>query len=315
MSPVLQRRHHHQRPSPALPCSHLYRPRLAALVPAVTTSRRSPSPAPTVLDRPSQYSFPPSSVGETGRVGAPGRREVGHGNLAGARACGRCPVGAGAAGPCCAVARGPGAGPSARRGPPTGNPESRPQARPSAWPTCPRSATPAERALLPVVPSEASFPYTIRVESTITESNGSSSMASVCGGCLSMLDAGAPAARLAPRLPPCGGLLRRLLRCCGRASCCAVGQLQSAAGLGVAWLGWAGLGTTAGPGCPGHASSCRCTLLHAAASWCKSACARARGGAHSLAGRDAAAPHGAGRACATRMQVGPEQPLGGRGFS
>lgn len=77
-----------------------------------------------------QYFFPPSSVGETGRIGAPGRREVGHGNL-------------------------------------------------------------AERALAPVVPPEGEFPYTIRVESTITESNGSSSMASVCGGCLSMLDAGA----------------------------------------------------------------------------------------------------------------------------
>lgn len=76
-----------------------------------------------------QYFFPPSSVGETGRIGAPGRREIGHGNL-------------------------------------------------------------AERALVPVVPSESDFPYTIRVESTITESNGSSSMASVCGGCLSMMDAG-----------------------------------------------------------------------------------------------------------------------------
>jgi polyribonucleotide nucleotidyltransferase len=90
-----------------------------------------------------QYFFPPSSVGETGRVGGPGRREVGHGNL-------------------------------------------------------------AERALAPVVPPEAEFPYTVRVESTITESNGSSSMASVCGGCLAMLDAGAPPARLR---------LRRLLRC------------------------------------------------------------------------------------------------------
>jgi polyribonucleotide nucleotidyltransferase len=48
----------------------------------------------------------------------------------------------------------------------------------------------AERALAPVVPDEAAFPYTVRVESTITESNGSSSMASVCGGCLAMLDAG-----------------------------------------------------------------------------------------------------------------------------
>lgn len=55
----------------------------------------------------------------------------------------------------------------------------------------PSPCPPAERALLPVVPPELEFPYTIRVESTITESNGSSSMASVCGGCLSMLDAGA----------------------------------------------------------------------------------------------------------------------------
>lgn len=78
-----------------------------------------------------QYTFPPSSVGETGRVGAPGRREVGHGNL-------------------------------------------------------------AERALLPILPTEEEFPYTIRVESLVTESHGSSSMASVCGGCLALMDAGVP---------------------------------------------------------------------------------------------------------------------------
>ena len=78
-----------------------------------------------------QYTFPPSCVGETGRVGAPGRREVGHGNL-------------------------------------------------------------AERALIPALPSEDEFPYTIRVESLVTESNGSSSMASVCGGCLALMDAGVP---------------------------------------------------------------------------------------------------------------------------
>ena len=78
-----------------------------------------------------QYTFPPSSVGETGRVGAPGRREVGHGNL-------------------------------------------------------------AERALAPVIPSEDEFPYSIRVESLVTESHGSSSMASVCGGCLALMDAGVP---------------------------------------------------------------------------------------------------------------------------
>lgn len=78
-----------------------------------------------------QYFFPPSSVGETGRVGAPGRRELGHGEL-------------------------------------------------------------AERALLPVIPEQDDFPYTMRVESTITESNGSSSMASVCGGNLALRDAGVP---------------------------------------------------------------------------------------------------------------------------
>lgn len=78
-----------------------------------------------------QYSFPPSCVGEVGRMGAPSRREVGHGML-------------------------------------------------------------AERALEPILPSEVDFPYTVRVESTITESNGSSSMASVCGGCLALQDAGVP---------------------------------------------------------------------------------------------------------------------------
>lgn len=78
-----------------------------------------------------QYNFPPFSVGEVGRVGAPGRREVGHGKL-------------------------------------------------------------AERALEATLPSQEAFPYTIRLESNITESNGSSSMASVCGGCLAMMDAGVP---------------------------------------------------------------------------------------------------------------------------
>lgn len=78
-----------------------------------------------------QYSFPPFSVGEVGRVGPPARREVGHGML-------------------------------------------------------------AERALAAAVPSQDLFPYVIRLESNITESNGSSSMASVCGGCLSLMDAGVP---------------------------------------------------------------------------------------------------------------------------
>ncbi|WCJ43558.1 polyribonucleotide nucleotidyltransferase putative [Euphorbia peplus] len=78
-----------------------------------------------------QYTFPPSCVGEVGRIGAPSRREIGHGML-------------------------------------------------------------AERALQPILPSEDDFPYIIRVESTITESNGSSSMASVCGGCLALQDSGVP---------------------------------------------------------------------------------------------------------------------------
>jgi polyribonucleotide nucleotidyltransferase len=77
------------------------------------------------------YNFPPYSVGEAGRVGPPGRREIGHGKL--------------------------------------------------AW-----------RALQAVLPPATDFPYTIRLVSEITESNGSSSMASVCGGSLSMMDAGVP---------------------------------------------------------------------------------------------------------------------------
>ncbi len=77
------------------------------------------------------YNFPPFSVGETGRMGAPGRREVGHGKL--------------------------------------------------AW-----------RALRPMLPSAEEFPYTLRLVSEITESNGSSSMASVCGSSLALMDAGVP---------------------------------------------------------------------------------------------------------------------------
>ncbi|MGM0440729.1 MAG: polyribonucleotide nucleotidyltransferase [Chlamydiota bacterium] len=81
-----------------------------------------------------QYFFPPFSVGEVGRSGPPGRREIGHGKL-------------------------------------------------------------AERALKEIIPEYDKFPYTIRLESNITESNGSSSMASVCGGCLAMMDAGIPIER------------------------------------------------------------------------------------------------------------------------
>jgi len=77
------------------------------------------------------YNFPPFSVGETGKIGAPSRREIGHGML-------------------------------------------------------------AERSLSAVLPDYSEFPYTIRIVSEILESNGSSSMASVCSGCLSLLDAGVP---------------------------------------------------------------------------------------------------------------------------
>ncbi|MEO5338936.1 MAG: polyribonucleotide nucleotidyltransferase [Magnetococcus sp. MYC-9] len=77
------------------------------------------------------YTFPPYSVGETGRLGAPGRREIGHGKL-------------------------------------------------------------ASRALAAILPGKENFPYTLRVISEITESNGSSSMATVCGAVLAMMDAGVP---------------------------------------------------------------------------------------------------------------------------
>jgi polyribonucleotide nucleotidyltransferase len=80
------------------------------------------------------YNFPPYSVGEAGRMGSPGRREIGHGKL--------------------------------------------------AW-----------RAIHPLLPGKDKFPYTLRVVSEITESNGSSSMATVCGGSLALMDAGVPLAR------------------------------------------------------------------------------------------------------------------------
>ena len=80
------------------------------------------------------YNFPPYSVGEAGRMGSPGRREIGHGKL-------------------------------------------------------------AYRAIRPVLPAKDKFPYTMRIVSEITESNGSSSMATVCGSSLSLMDAGVPLAR------------------------------------------------------------------------------------------------------------------------
>ncbi|WP_019998125.1 polyribonucleotide nucleotidyltransferase [Aureimonas ureilytica] len=80
------------------------------------------------------YNFPPYSVGETGRMGSPGRREIGHGKL--------------------------------------------------AW-----------RAIRPMLPAKEAFPYTIRAVSEVTESNGSSSMATVCGTSLALMDAGVPLAQ------------------------------------------------------------------------------------------------------------------------
>ena len=91
------------------------------------------------------YNFPPYSVGETGRLGSPGRREIGHGKL--------------------------------------------------AW-----------RALHPLLPKKDDFPYTIRIVSEITESNGSSSMATVCGTSLSLMDAGVPLPR------PCAGIAMGLIK-------------------------------------------------------------------------------------------------------
>ena len=91
------------------------------------------------------YNFPPYSVNETGRMGSPGRREVGHGKL--------------------------------------------------AW-----------RAIHPLLPEKEKFPYTIRIVSEITESNGSSSMATVCGSSLAMMDAGVPLKR------PCAGIAMGLIK-------------------------------------------------------------------------------------------------------
>jgi polyribonucleotide nucleotidyltransferase len=91
------------------------------------------------------YNFPPYSVGETGRMGSPGRREIGHGKL--------------------------------------------------AW-----------RAIHPLLPTKEDFPYTMRIVSEITESNGSSSMATVCGSSLCLMDAGVPLSR------PCAGIAMGLIK-------------------------------------------------------------------------------------------------------
>ncbi len=91
------------------------------------------------------YNFPPFSVGEAGRIGSPGRREIGHGKL--------------------------------------------------AW-----------RALRPLLPKKDDFPYMLRLVSEITESNGSSSMASVCGGSMAMMDAGVPLSA------PCAGIAMGLIK-------------------------------------------------------------------------------------------------------
>ncbi len=91
------------------------------------------------------YNFPPYSVGEAGRMGSPGRREIGHGKL--------------------------------------------------AW-----------RALRPLMPAKEDFPYTVRIVSEITESNGSSSMATVCGSSLALMDAGVPLAK------SCAGIAMGLIK-------------------------------------------------------------------------------------------------------
>jgi len=91
------------------------------------------------------YNFPPYSVGETGRMGSPGRREIGHGKL--------------------------------------------------AW-----------RAIHPLLPAKEDFPYTLRVVSEITESNGSSSMATVCGTSMALMDAGVPLQA------PCAGIAMGLIK-------------------------------------------------------------------------------------------------------
>ncbi|RED51512.1 polyribonucleotide nucleotidyltransferase [Aestuariispira insulae] len=91
------------------------------------------------------YNFPPYSVGEAGRMGSPGRREIGHGKL--------------------------------------------------AW-----------RAIHPMMPEKEDFPYTVRVVSEVTESNGSSSMATVCGTSLAMMDAGVPL------IKPCAGIAMGLIK-------------------------------------------------------------------------------------------------------
>ena len=99
------------------------------------------------------YNFPPYSVGETGRMGSPGRREIGHGKL--------------------------------------------------AW-----------RAIHPMLPAKDEFPYTLRVVSEITESNGSSSMATVCGGSLALMDAGVPIKK------PVAGIAMGLILEGERLPCC-----------------------------------------------------------------------------------------------
>ena len=91
------------------------------------------------------YNFPPYSVGEAGRMGSPGRREIGHGKL--------------------------------------------------AW-----------RAIRPLMPDHADFPYTVRIVSEVTESNGSSSMATVCGSSMALMDAGVPLKR------PCAGIAMGLIK-------------------------------------------------------------------------------------------------------
>jgi polyribonucleotide nucleotidyltransferase len=102
--------------------------------PATTPRNSIPTPAANEKKFILHYNFPNFSVGETGRISGPGRREIGHGAL-------------------------------------------------------------AERSIEPMIPDQNNYPYTIRVTSEIMESNGSTSMASVCGGTLALMDAGVPMIR------------------------------------------------------------------------------------------------------------------------
>ena len=158
------------------------------------------------------YNFPPFSVGETGFMRGPGRREIGHGAL-------------------------------------------------------------AERALVPVMPTEEQFPYTVRVVSDILESNGSSSMASVCGGSMAMMDAGVPLRA------PVAGVAMGLILDEGTGKFAVLTDIAGAEDHSATW-------TSRSPAPPRASPRCRWTSRSAASRW--RSCGRrwrrrARGGCSSSA--------------------------------